>query len=143
MANEDHLRILEHGVKAWNEWREENPTIRPDLALADLSEAKLIVAHFTTAVLSEADLRGANLGGANLLGADLTEVLIGQTTFADLDLSVVKGIETMKHSGPSFIGIDTIYRSLGNIPEVFLRRCRRSRAVHRQYEVSRGGNVAH
>ena len=27
----------------------------------------------------------------------------------------------MKHRGPSTIGIDTIYRSKGNIPEVFLR----------------------
>jgi hypothetical protein len=33
----------------------------------------------------------------------------------------VKGLETVKHEGPSTIGIDTIYRSNGDIPEVFLK----------------------
>ena len=42
-------------------------------------------------------------------------------TLADVDLSSVKGLETIKHIGPSSIGIDTIYRSQGNIPEIFLR----------------------
>ena len=30
-------------------------------------------------------------------------------------------MDTIPHSGPSSIGIDTVYRSGGNIPEVFLR----------------------
>jgi hypothetical protein len=30
-------------------------------------------------------------------------------------------LEKVKHLGPSFVGIDTIYRSNGKIPEVFLR----------------------
>lgn len=34
---------------------------------------------------------------------------------------MVKGLDTVKHRGPSIIGIDTIYLSQGNIPEVFLR----------------------
>lgn len=38
-----------------------------------------------------------------------------------MDLSQVKGLETAKHFGPSYIDIRTIYRSGGNIPEVFLR----------------------
>jgi hypothetical protein len=41
--------------------------------------------------------------------------------FGDVDLSVVKGLETVEHMGPSTIGIDTIYRSGGNIPEAFLK----------------------
>ena len=44
-------------------------------------------------------------------------------TFGDNDLSDVKGLETAHHLGPSTIGIDTIYKSNGNIPEVFLRGC--------------------
>ena len=31
------------------------------------------------------------------------------------------GLETVHHGWPSTIGIDTLYRSHGNIPEVFLR----------------------
>ncbi|MBO0782882.1 MAG: toll/interleukin-1 receptor domain-containing protein [Ktedonobacteraceae bacterium] len=42
--------------------------------------------------------------------------------FADVDLSHVKGLESVIHQAPSTIGIDTIIRSRGNIPEVFLQR---------------------
>ena len=35
----------------------------------------------------------------------------------------VRGLDTVHHQGPSTIGIDTIYRSGGNIPEIFLRGC--------------------
>jgi len=34
----------------------------------------------------------------------------------------VKGLEAVEHRDPSTIGIDTIYRSAGHIPEIFLRR---------------------
>jgi TIR domain len=43
--------------------------------------------------------------------------------FADNDLSEVKGLETVDHGGPSSIGIDTLYKSVGKIPEAFLRGC--------------------
>ena len=33
----------------------------------------------------------------------------------------VKGLETVKHDGPSTIGTDTLIRSQGDIPEAFLR----------------------
>jgi len=39
---------------------------------------------------------------------------------AELDLSEVKGLETVRHAGPLTIGIDTIYRSRGKIPKSFL-----------------------
>ena len=42
---------------------------------------------------------------------------------SDVDLSGAKGLETVEHGGPSTIGIDTIYKSRGKIPEVFLRGC--------------------
>jgi len=32
MANEEQLRILRRGVKAWNTLREKNPHVRPDLS---------------------------------------------------------------------------------------------------------------
>ena len=45
MANPEHLQILKQGVEAWNQWREQNKGIRPDL-------------------------RGANLGGSRRTGDD-------------------------------------------------------------------------
>ena len=48
MANPEHLELLLDGIDTWNEWREEFPTVEPDL--------------------SEADLAGVNLKGAYLSG---------------------------------------------------------------------------
>ena len=31
MANEEHLQILKQGGEAWNQWRRDNPEIRPNL----------------------------------------------------------------------------------------------------------------
>ena len=45
------------------------------------------------------------------------------TIFGDVDLSEVKGLESIKHEGPSTIGVDTLVRSRGKIPEAFLRGC--------------------
>ena len=183
MANEEHLAILKQGVEAWNQWREENPDVLPeltdadlkfanlhvanlsgaslsgaylfladlsganlngaDLSHADLSDARLVAAdlngsdlnngNFLRADLSLADLSGANLFNANLRGANLfdanlilTNLDLAElwgTIFANVDLSEVVGLETVRHSGPSSIGIDTIYKSRGRIPEIFLRGC--------------------
>ena len=72
------------------------------------------------------DLRGANLSeahlsGATLMEADLAGARIGWTTVGNVDLSAVHGLDTVVPQGPSTIGIDTFYRSQGNIPEIFLR----------------------
>ena len=101
MANREHLAKIKEGVKAWDDWREANPKIVPDLRGAHLIEA--------------------DLSGADLRGADVTEAIIAYSTFGDNDLSGVKGLETVQHYGPSTIGIDTIYRSEGKIPLAFLR----------------------
>src|SRR6266566_1061347 len=67
------------------------------------------------------DLSEADLHGANLHRACLREARVGSTIFADVDLSTVRGLDSIKHVGPSTIGIDTIIRSQGHIPESFLR----------------------
>jgi uncharacterized protein YjbI with pentapeptide repeats len=196
MANEEHLARLKQGVAAWNQWRDKNPRIQPDLgeadfleeifgrsnlgetnlggadlhemdlremdlhranlirtdlSRADLREANLYGADLSGADLHQANLSGANLhrvnlyqanlgranligadlsgatltratlGGADLTRADLTGANTGWTMFGDVDLSAVRGLETVQHQGPSTIGIDTFYRSHSNIPEVFLR----------------------
>jgi hypothetical protein len=111
-----HLEMLCQGVDVWNTWREENPGILPHLARADLTEALL-----TEVNLTGADLTRATLTAADLIGATLHEARIGWTMLGDIDLSMVRGLETVQHRGPSTIGIDILYRSQGNIPEVFLR----------------------
>jgi len=94
-----------------------------DLSGANLNGANLGGAFFTSANLSGANLSGANLGGAILLGANFAEAYIGWTIFANNDLSHTKGLESVKHEGPSTIGTDTLVISKGTIPEAFLRDC--------------------
>jgi len=45
------------------------------------------------------------------------------TNFGSNDLRTVRGLNTVVHYGPSAIGIDTLYKSGGDIPDVFLRNC--------------------
>ena len=104
-----------------------------DLSVADLSGANLtgvnlVFANLYGAHLDRATLRRANLGRAKfwaaiLDGADFSNTIIWGTTFGDNDLSLVTGLDTVEHRGPSTIGIDTLYKSGGKIPEVFLRGC--------------------
>jgi uncharacterized protein YjbI with pentapeptide repeats len=119
-----------------------------DFSGSDFRESEVFGADFRHAQLSEANLSGidlnaVNLSGANLSGSnlrraflsdvsfnesilsdvDFTGAKVGQTLFGGVDLRSAIGLETVKHSGPSTIGIDTIYASHGNIPEVFLRGC--------------------
>ena len=91
---------------------------RSNLRGANLREANLSGANLIATGLSNADLRDANLNGA-----DMSNAIASATHFANLDLSTAKGLETIEHQGPSTIGIDTIYKSHGKIPEVFLRGC--------------------
>ena len=56
-------------------------------------------------------------------GATLEHSECVLTTFAAVDLSEVRGLDSIKHQGPSTVGIDTLFLSKGKIPEAFLRGC--------------------
>jgi pentapeptide repeat protein len=94
MANEAHLARLKEGVAAWNQWRDANRHIMPDLSQANLSvmnlyEADLARADLAGANLREADLRGADLRKANLREADLFRA---DLTGADLSGANLYGV---------------------------------------------------
>ena len=84
MGNRVHLELLTQGVEVWNDWREKNPGVIPDLEEADLGraslaglelrEANLHRAHLLVAKLLRANFQGADLRGVNLRVADLREV---------------------------------------------------------------------
>jgi hypothetical protein len=98
---------------------------------AHLSKANLGEANLRWADLRSADLKQAQFKKANLRGTDFTGAVLFEADFCDcpmlatqlgnLDLSRTKGLKSVIHFGPSTIGIDTIYRSGGRIPELFLR----------------------
>ncbi len=95
--------------------------IGADLKGADLSGADLSRANLNQANLGRTDLIGANLSEAELLGTNFSGASMAYTTLGNVDLSKVIGLETIWHQGPSTIGVDTLSRSKGRIPELFLR----------------------
>lgn len=94
-----------------------------DLNRVFLKGADLRSADFSGANLSGANLREAILNEASLIGTNLREIFVGSTSFGNLELSGAIGLETINHRFPSTIGLDTIKKSKGKIPEVFLRGC--------------------
>jgi hypothetical protein len=76
-----------------------------------LQGASLIDANLTWTTLTPSDLREADITGATM----------AWTTLVSVDLRQVKGLNSVVHKGPSPVGIDAIYRSHGEISEVFLR----------------------
>src|SRR3984893_7225717 len=51
----------------------------------------------------------------------LFDVITHSTVFAEVDLSSCSGLDSVQHDGPSTLGVDSIIRSKGRIPEAFLR----------------------
>jgi len=93
-----------------------------NLTSASLGNAFLSNTNLTDANLSDAELVETNFSGACLNGANLAGAHMKLTIFANIDLRNVKGLETVNHHGPSTIGTDTLSRSGGDIPEMFLRK---------------------
>ncbi len=152
MADLKQIRVLMQGPAAWNVWRRSNTDVKVKLKAADLSGFNLVGADLTGADLSYANLSQADLSGAELVGAILTHASLScanlrgadldcadlsqakldganvsgaffeSTVLFAVDLSRTIGLETVKHSGPSNVGLDTFFRSKGKIPEVFLRK---------------------
>jgi len=109
----NHAEVLRSGPKAWNAWREKNPSIVPDLAgialksserqmgptnegPINLKSARLQDAVLRFATLSAADLEAADMSGAdlaharfdhaNLSAANLSSALLDYADFAGAKL---------------------------------------------------------
>lgn len=97
-----------------------------------LHEANLTSAYVRFANITHADPARANLSQVHLNGTliqssrlwetNLDLAVFGETILANVDLSEAVGLDTVLHLGPSTLGVDTLYRSQGKIPDVFLRR---------------------
>jgi uncharacterized protein YjbI with pentapeptide repeats len=86
MANKKQVAQLKQGVEAWNQWRRENPKIRPDLSRAVLIRATLSGADLRRTNLIDADLSYADLCGAQMMGAKLREATLRGAELRKADL---------------------------------------------------------
>jgi hypothetical protein len=85
MANDEHVAMLKQGGAAWNAWRRDHPTVRPDFSGVDLRGVNLNPANEMGA--SGADLRGADFSGADLRGAGLLLANFGGADLSRVNLS--------------------------------------------------------
>jgi len=103
------------------------------LVWSKLGHARLQRADLHAANLYAADLGGADLSGAKLMLANFSAAILDGTNFAgavsnntywvNVDLSKAKGLETIRHTGPSTVGVDTLIISRGKISREFLLGC--------------------
>lgn len=94
-----------------------------DLTGAIVYAANLVEANLTNVCLKNALLDEANFVNNNLRGVDFDRAMMKSAIFSNVDLREVSGLETVRHLGPSTLGIDTLYKSNGKIPEAFMRGC--------------------
>ncbi|MGK7893308.1 MAG: pentapeptide repeat-containing protein [Xenococcus sp. (in: cyanobacteria)] len=127
MANPEHLAKLQEGVKSWNQWRQENPHIKPNLTNYNLffeHHLRGYRANFTginlrDAYLNSVNLRDSYLNEANLVGADLSGSYLRD---ANLDGANLSGANL---SGANFLRADL---SGANLSDTNLYRTRLLRA---------------
>jgi uncharacterized protein YjbI with pentapeptide repeats len=86
MPIEEHFNKIKQGVDAWNQWREENPEIAPDLSQADIRGSQLQKINLSNTDLKEAKLQYSNLTGANLEKADLNKAKLLETSLQNANL---------------------------------------------------------
>ena len=111
-----------------------------DLTNANLDRANLDRANLTGANLTGASFNGANLSRTNLSEAVLNEAdfyeavlndvvtgdahfdncIIGYTVFQNCAMDAALGLDSVRHDAPSTIGLDTLLRSRGMLPESFI-----------------------
>jgi Uncharacterized low-complexity proteins len=127
-ANQEHLRELKKGVSAWNNWRNVNPDIVPNLIYADLrnndlmrinlrrarlagvqlQEATLIGADLSYADLSLANLERANLHQAELYQANLQQAILNEADLSEASLLCAR----LTHA--SLVGANLCEANLGS-----------------------------
>jgi len=94
---------------------------RTNLSHTYMDHVDLRFAILDSTILREAELQASIWEDVEINNAELHKAKMGRTILGNCDLSKTLGIDTVLHEGPSIIGIDTIYRSKGQIPEIFLR----------------------
>lgn len=104
---------------------------RANLEYANLNGADFKHANFTRANFDNTNLRNTKLNGADftfaefkisdLCRADFKRAKLHETYFTDVDLSEAQNLDQVLHEGPCNISISTIYRSKGDISDVFLK----------------------
>ncbi len=91
MSNDRHLAKIKGRVQDWNNWRLDNPNVKPDLSGVTLSNLSLEGANLSNAFLDNAALEysrldDADLSNSLLVGANLNGARLDGASFQNADL---------------------------------------------------------
>ncbi|RCJ26183.1 hypothetical protein A6770_26590 [Nostoc minutum NIES-26] len=90
MVDHKHLAVLKQGVNYWNDWRQNNPDVIPDLSKVDLKGIDLKRINLRGANLSKTDFTGAYLRDADFRRANFYETLFDNANLNRTNFSVTK-----------------------------------------------------
>lgn len=91
-----------------------------DLTGAILNGTALTRANLTDVIFRESDFYEAVFNSTPMSGADFTGSIMGYTVFQNCNLNGALGLDSVRHDAPSTLGVDSLFRSGGSIPEAFL-----------------------
>jgi uncharacterized protein YjbI with pentapeptide repeats len=86
LADPYHLSMLINGVVAWNQWRQENKDLIPDLRAATLQQCDLRGYNFREADFSGADLSHTHFSDCTLYKAKVRHAWLTDVWFSDVNL---------------------------------------------------------
>lgn len=91
-----------------------------NLTGASFNGANLSRTNLASAVLNQADFYEAVLNDVGTVEADFHDCIIGYTVFQNCAMDEARGLEGVRHDAPSTIGLDTLLRSRGALPQSFI-----------------------
>ena len=94
-----------------------------DFSGTDLSFTKFADATLKDVKLCRATILWADFTDAKFDGTDFELAQCGFTTFVNCDFAGARNLHLARHGNRSSIGVDTLQKSLGQIPDRFLQGC--------------------
>ena len=91
-----------------------------DLTGATLNGTALTRTNLTNAIFRESDFYEAVFNTTPMNGADFNGSIMGYTVFQNCNMSEALGLDAVRHDAPSTLGVDSLFRSEGTIPDAFL-----------------------
>lgn len=81
MSINNHIKLIMKGARVWNDWREKNPTVIPDLSNSKMRDYDFDNYNLENAVMYNSYLADSHFHSANLKGAQLNDSILANASF--------------------------------------------------------------
>jgi uncharacterized protein YjbI with pentapeptide repeats len=107
------FKLRQGEVDAWNQWREKNPDIKPDLMGVSLFNINLWKANLSKTCFWHADIRGVDFTEANFRESTFLHALFADCNFSNVNLS---------HTSFNAANLSIVNFNQANLSEASFRR---------------------